>query len=158
MLIVQKMVQINKKIFLSSILVVVLCAFTLFLRAQPPMKFDPKRFEADLEQFIVKKAGLTPAESAKFFPVYREMRKKQFAYFRGRRFHHIDMSDNNAAAKAIREHDANEVQMKKIQQVYHVKFMKILPAGKVMKIIRAEDDFHRQMFRKAAFGCPYKKE
>ena len=38
--------------------------------------------------------------------------------------------------------------MKKLQQTYHNKFMKILPAGKVMEIIKAEDQFHRNAFRR----------
>ena len=33
-------------------------------------KFSPEKFKADMEQFIVKEACLTPEESAKFFPVY----------------------------------------------------------------------------------------
>ena len=39
-------------------------------------KFSPEKFKADMEQFIVKEACLTPEESAKFFPVYDEMQKK----------------------------------------------------------------------------------
>ena len=33
--------------------------------------FNPKRFQAELEQFITTNACLTPREAAKFFPVYR---------------------------------------------------------------------------------------
>ena len=44
-------------------------------------KFSPEKFKADMEQFIVKEACLTPEESAKFFPVYDEMQKKQRAVF-----------------------------------------------------------------------------
>ena len=43
----------------------------------PQMRFDPQRFQADLEQFITREAGLTPMEAAAFFPVYREMLNKQ---------------------------------------------------------------------------------
>ena len=40
--------------------------------------------------------------------------------------------------------------MKKLQQDYHNKFMKVLPASKVFRIIQAEENFHRQMFKRAA--------
>ena len=49
------------------------------LSAQPKKRpaFDPKKFQAELEQYITTQACLTPEESAKFFPVYRQMMKKQ---------------------------------------------------------------------------------
>ena len=43
-------------------------------KQRPP--FDPKRFEADLEQYITTHAALTPREAARFFPVYRQMMRK----------------------------------------------------------------------------------
>ena len=44
-------------------------------QAQKPKNFDPERFQRELEQFIATQACLSPAESAEFFPVYREMRR-----------------------------------------------------------------------------------
>ena len=49
--------------------------------AQGPRPFDPAKFQADLEQFITMEAALTPQEAADFFPLYREMRKKQMVFF-----------------------------------------------------------------------------
>jgi predicted DNA-binding protein (MmcQ/YjbR family) len=43
---------------------------------RPP--FDPKRFEAELEQYITTHASLTPQEASKFFPVYRQMMNKMY--------------------------------------------------------------------------------
>ena len=54
------------------------------VNAQPPKKrppFNPAKFEADLEKYIATHACLLPSESAKFFPVYREMMKKQRMMF-----------------------------------------------------------------------------
>lgn len=111
--------------------------------------FDPKRFEAELEQYIVTKAGLTPKESAKFFPLYRKMGKKMRMLFdEMRRYHHVNPKDNDACAEAIRRQDEIDIELKQLQQEYHAKFMIILPASKVLSIIKAEGDFHRQAFRK----------
>ena len=86
-----------KRIIFLFILTIVMAA----AQAQPPMPegpdmpnrhmrhgqrhhrppFDPAKFEKELEQFIVTEAALTPSESAKFFPVFREMRKKLMSYF-----------------------------------------------------------------------------
>lgn len=134
------------RLFLLSFLI----TLTTFAFAQGPQKFDPKRFEAQLEQYITTKAGLTPGEAAKFFPLYREMRKKQFAYFEYRPNKQVAPGDDEAAAKMIRKRDENEVQMKLIQQEYHNKFMQIMPASKVFCVIKAESDFHRRMFKRAA--------
>lgn len=78
-------------------------------QAQKPKNFDPERFQRELEQFIATQACLSPAESAEFFPVYREMRNKQWAYFANeRRLRHIDTSDDKACAEAIRKRDAGD--------------------------------------------------
>lgn len=116
-------------------------------KKRPP--FDPARFEADLEQFITTHACLTPREAAKFFPVYRQMMKKQRMLFdEMRRFRHVNPKDNEACADAIRRQDELDIQIKQLQQEYHGRFMMILPANKVLGIIQAEEKFHRQMFKK----------
>ena len=119
--------------------------------AQPKRPhFNPERFEKDLEQFVTSKACLLPNEAAKFFPLYRGMRKKQLVIFQEmKRQHYVDFYDDKACAEAIRNADARDLELKKIQKEYHEKFMKILPASKVFAIIRAEEQFHRQMLKKA---------
>jgi len=112
--------------------------------------FNPAKFEAELEQFIATEATLTPQESSRFFPLYREMRKKQIAIMSaGWKNKNIDTSNDKACAEAIRQHDNRDVEMKELQRTYHNKFLQILPAGKVFRIIRAEDKFHRQAFKRA---------
>lgn len=133
------------------VLLVLLCSVVAM--AQEPKKFDPVQFEADLEQFVATEARLTPTESATFFPLYREMRKKQMAYFGyHRRWHIVDESDDKACAEAIRRLDSNDLEIKRLQQLYHEKFLHILPASKVFRIIKAEEKFHRQQFKRAHFN------
>lgn len=138
----------------SKVFIVVMMTLMSFLPIQAqnqPQKFDPARFEAELEQFITTAAGLTPNEASAFFPLYREMQKKQRSiYDQLRRHKHVDFNDDAACEKSIRESDRLEVQMKELQQTYHNKFMKVLPAKKVFFIMRAEENFHRQAFKRAA--------
>jgi hypothetical protein len=135
----------------KHIFVLFLMLFSMVVKAEDPgLKFDPQRFQIALEQFIVKEAGLSPQESAHFFPLYREMQNKQrslFVQMRGLR--HVDTRDDKASMEAIRKLDELELQMKKVQQSYHSRFMKVIPAGKVFQVIRAEEKFHRQAFRRA---------
>ena len=133
------------KRFVIIIFATLLCATGM--TAQKQHHFNPAQFQADLEQFITSEAGLTPKESAAFFPVYREMREKQLAFFgQDRRLRHVDANDDKACAEAIALRDDNDIKMKQLQKIYHQRFMKILPASKVFRIIRAEDKFHRQLF------------
>lgn len=114
-------------------------------------KFDPAKFDAEMEQFITTEAALTPQEAASFFPLFREMLKKQRMYFgQMRRFYHIDTNDEKACREAVLEHDRLDMEMKQLQQDYHQKFMRVLPPSKVYKVLRAENKFHRQMFKRAA--------
>lgn len=112
-------------------------------------RFSPEKFDAELQQFIVQEAHLTPQESAKFFPVYKEMQHKQRAiYDRMRKKGWIKPQDEEACRRAIRDRDEADVELKRIQQTYHNKFLDILPSSKVYDIIEAEDRFHRRMLKR----------
>ena len=112
--------------------------------------FDPKKFQAELEQYITTHASLTPQEASKFFPVYRQMMKKMRSCFDEMRRHHfVNPADEKGCAEAIRRQDELDIEMKLVQQEYHNRFMYILPASKVLKVIKAEEKFHRQAFQRA---------
>lgn len=133
------------------LVVILLMVGVLQIQAQGPRKFDPKRFEAEMQQFITVEAGLTPMEAAKFFPLFREMQSKQRLLFeKMNQYRHIDTSDDKASLQAIKKMDEIDIQMKKLQQQYHLKFCKILPPGKVLEIIKADEKFHRQVFKRMA--------
>ena len=131
-------------------MILMLCTFGVANgqhKKRPP--FDPAKFEADLEQFITVNACLSPSQAASFFPVYRQMMKKQRALFdEMRRLRMINPKDNEACEEAIRKQDELDIQIKQLQQEYHGRFLMMLPANKVLSIIKAEEKFHRQIFRK----------
>lgn len=111
-------------------------------------KFSPERFQAELEQFITKEACLTPQEAARFFPVYKEMQAKQRVIFeRQRQTGTVKPTDEKGCEKAIRQRDEADLELKRIQQTYHNKFLSLLSASKLYDVLKAEDRFHRQMLR-----------
>ncbi len=134
----------------SVLMILMLCTFVVANgqhRKRPP--FNPAKFEADLEQFITVNACLSPSQAASFFPVYRQMMKKQRALFEEmRRLRMINPKDNEACEEAIRKQDELDIQIKQLQQEYHGRFLMMLPANKVLSIIKAEEKFHRQIFKK----------
>ena len=131
-------------------MILMLCTFGVANgqhKKRPP--FNPAKFEADLEQFITVNACLSPSQAASFFPVYRQMMKKQRALFdEMRRLRMINPKDNEACEEAIRKQDELDIQIKQLQQEYHGRFLMMLPANKVLSIIKAEEKFHRQIFKK----------
>lgn len=139
-------------LMIVSVLVMTMMGLTCYAgNSQTPCSsFDPKRFEAELEQYITIHASLTPQEASKFFPVYRQMMKKMRSCFdEMRRYHFVNPADERGCAEAIRRQDELDIEMKQLQQEYHNRFMYILPASKVLKIIKAEEKFHRQAFKRA---------
>lgn len=130
--------------------ILVFGAFALGISAQEhhQEKFSPEKFDAELQDYIIKEACLTPQDIADFFPVYKEMQKKQRTLFdRQRNMRKDTPQDEKTCLEAIRQHDEIDVELKKIQQTYHNRFLEILPASKVYKILKAEDRFHRKMLR-----------
>ena len=139
--------MIKKNIILLTVL---LLSISINISAQnrDNRGFNPERYQADMERYIVKKANLSSSESEAFLPIYREMKKKQRAVFENnnRKF---NRNSDAECKKYIQQRDANEIQLKKLQQQYHNKFLKILPASKVYQLLREEENFHRNSFNKA---------
>ena len=137
-----------KRILISCCLAV-LMFLVVDAQEQPQQKkFSPEKFQAELEQFITKEACLTPQEATKFFPVYREMQKKQRCIFNQMRaLGKIKPAEEQECRKAIQKRDELELELKSIQQTYHNKFFGLLSAPKVFDVIKAEDRFHRKTFR-----------
>lgn len=118
------------------------------VQAQDAKKFDPEKFDTEQQQFIIREAGLSEQESAKFFPLFREMKHKQRAlYDSQRRLGFKKPADDKACEQAIRQHDKIDVELKQIQQTYHAKFLTVMPASKLYDVLRAEERFYRQQLR-----------
>ena len=120
---------------------------------QQQQRFSPEKYQADLEQYITKEACLTPQEAAAFFPMFREMQKKQRAlYNKMREDVRIKPTDEAACKKMIQKRDQVELELKSIQQTYHNKFFSVISASKVFDVIKAEDQYHRGLLRNMGRG------
>jgi len=117
-------------------------------QGRPPAheKFSPEKFKQELKEYITKTARLTPQEAAKFFPLYEELQNKKRALFQKNKIKHRPKDEQSCKA-AIRERDENEVKAKKLEQQYHEKFMRVISAQKLFEVIRAENEFHKGMFK-----------
>lgn len=116
-------------------------------------RFSKEEFVRQLEQYVAKEAQLTSKEQAEFFPLFREMHLKMRKVFDAmQKINRTCPSNDKACANAIRQKDKMDIELKRIQQQYHNKFLNVLPACKVMKAINAEDKFHRNMLKRWSKG------
>ena len=112
-------------------------------------RFSKEEFVRQLEQYVAHEAQLTSKEQAEFFPIFREMHLKMRKVFDAmKKIDSTCSSNDKACANAIRQKDKMDIELKRIQQQYHNKFLDILPACKVMKAIKAEDKFHRNILKR----------
>lgn len=140
----------------KSLLILCLVTFSLSIAAQEQgrknkgqRQFDPQKFEQQLEQYVVKKSELTQEESDAFLPIFREMRQKEVAVMKeARKALRGKPTSEEECKAAIKSHDNSEVQLKKIQQSYHQRMIKVISAKKTLKACLAIDEFHREAFRK----------
>ena len=116
--------------------------------------FSPEKFDAELKKFITKEAGLTQKEADKFFPLYKEMQQKQRVLFGKQQQLERQKrpTDEKGCENAIKQHDELDLELRRIQQLYHNKMLKIIPASKLYEIMKAENRFHRQQFRNWSYG------
>lgn len=144
-----------KKILVSMMLLL----SGVMTQAQETRKFSPEKFQAEMEQFITKEAGLTAEEAAKFFPLFREMQQKQRAIFeKVRKEGFTKPVDDATCRKLVERRDACELEQKKIQQLYHQKFFSVISPSKVFDVLIAEERFHRRAFRNWGQGNRQNRE
>ncbi len=138
-----------------SILIFTCCATSILL-AQPKKRMSPEEFAKRQQTFITEHAKLSPGEAEAFFPLYFE-------------FQHNKWKINREARKKIKKKrgaelteeqwkelvnelaDA-EIEIAKLEKTYIEKYLKILPARKILDIQRAEDAFQRELIKNMARG------
>lgn len=137
-----------KKIFLCLLLT----ATTMGLWAQPQQgqpRFDPQKFQEMVEASLTQAAGLTTDEAKAFFPLYNEMRAKQREM--GKQIYELKKNakgDAKAYAETIQKINQLKVDMAVVEQNFYKRVVKDVPAEKVFKVMKAEDDFHRRMVQR----------
>lgn len=137
----------------TVIILILQLLMAVSVSAQGPQKFSPEKFDADMEKFVMEQAKLTQQEAEKFFPLFREMHQKQRAvYHKIRQATKQQPADDKACEATLKECDKLNVELRQIEQKYHQKMMKAIPAKKVYDAIMAENQFHRRMMR--GWGAP----
>ena len=132
----------------KGIIIIVCLMMAISLSAQEQKKFSPEKFDADMEEYIIRKANLDQQEVAKLFPIFKEMHKKQRSiYSRMRAIGNQKPADEAGCANAIKERDKCNLELKQLEQTYHQKMLQVISASKLYDVIKAETRFYRKMMK-----------
>ena len=114
-------------------------------------RFSPQEFMQKREEFIIKKAGLSPGEAASFFPLYRQLEKEKMKIDRkiGGFIHKSreQGTDEKEAQRIISEIDKLQLQKVKLENSYHQKYRKVISAQKILRVFRADWLFSRHVLK-----------
>ena len=144
------------KILKSVVVLVLFVGFAFSVNAQDSeLKLNREQeIKSQKIAFFSDKIGLTPEEAQIFWPIYNDYwakknkiistRKEEMTYF-------ANQSDNMSNDEMIRYADKYigfEMNLAELLDEYHVKFKKILPIDKVMKIYLADYEFKTYLLKK----------
>jgi Spy/CpxP family protein refolding chaperone len=114
---------------------------------------DFEKYKAMKISFMTEQLELTPQEAQQFWPIYNEFEKKRFEFHQGRRSleERVRKNYNTYSEDEFRKISYEMVdQFRKeydLMKEYNEKFLKVLPAKKVVMIGPIEDDFRIKMIR-----------
>lgn len=144
---------------ITILFVIMLCAITGSHAQHKQMEqksrrrhFSPEEFQARQREYITDKAELTAEEAEAFFPIFFELQKKKFSLEREARKginmkRGEKMSEEQCRQFVDRMGDV-KIEVAKLEKEYCTKYLKVLPACKLMRIQHAEISFQRDLMKR----------
>lgn len=127
---------------------ILFCFIAVTVMASDRPKFNKEAYEKEQHQFVIREAKLTKEEAKAFFSIYDEMRAKERQLFRQMHKHKkYRPATEEECRKAIIEGDKLDIARKQLQQKYHLRMLKVLPASKVMEALQQSEKFDQMKFR-----------
>jgi len=113
-----------------------------------------EKYQAQKVAYITDALDLTPEESAAFWPLYNEHDKQMGVLKDEMRDYRTDLLKNDEdlteeqAKNAISFIQKHMDDMHHLEMKYQNKYLEVLPAKKVLLLMKAEKDFRRELLRK----------
>ena len=143
----------KKTLFTFAIILLTATASMAQEHNQPKNKrpFSPEEFQAKQKAFITEKAALTPEEADAFFPLFFELQKKKFEIEHNvrkdaRKPHGEKMSEEECREFVYKMADTR-IEISKLEREYTDKYLKVLSACKLQKVLHAEGAFQRHLMK-----------
>jgi hypothetical protein len=117
-----------------------------------------EKMKAEKVAFLTTQLALTSAEAEKFWPVYNEMEKQRWDAQKARRELENKVSEaeeslsENEVVKLTRDFAGSMAKEGALMSGYNEKLLKVIPAKKVLKLYKAENEFRMNMIRKYRDG------
>lgn len=140
-----------KKLSIAIIIALIVPVIGFAEEPQDRRKFSPQEFVQKREEFIASNAGLTATEASAIFPLMRKMEKERMEIDRkiGKLMHRGSqpgISDKEAQS-ILEQIDKLKLEKTKLENSYHQKYRKAIPASKVLRVYQADWKFSRQVLR-----------
>ncbi len=125
-------------------------------------QFSHEEFQAKQKAYITEKAGLTTEEAEAFFPLFFELQKKKHGIEHATRKdikkpRGEKMTEEQCREFAYKMADA-KIEIAKLEREYTDKYLQVLSACKLQKVLRAENSFQRDLMKKMMQHRMEKKE
>lgn len=104
--------------------------------------------------FLTSKLSLTPEEASKFWPLYnefstkqKEIRRRGIGKYRDRRPSDYSNLTEKEANQQLAQIEENEEEAYQLRRRYNAALRNVLPAVKILKLRKAEEDFNRKLLK-----------
>ncbi|MES2239983.1 MAG: sensor of ECF-type sigma factor [Bacteroidota bacterium] len=132
-----------------------LLLFTCSFYAQENMNDKKEQIKSLKVAFLTTELDLSPQESEKFWPLYNAYDNKQFelrhlkmkAYKGKMSDDALSKMSEKEAAVLISQMDATEEELFMLRKKFSKSLQTILPASKILKLKKSEDDFNRKLLQ-----------
>ena len=118
--------------------------------------FSPEEFQKHQREYITSKAGLTQEEADAFFPLFFELQNKKFALEHEARKsikkeRGVKMNEEQCREFVNKKSDA-KIDIAKLEKEYTAKYLKVIPACKLLGVQHAEITFQRDLMKRMMRG------
>lgn len=136
------------RIQLLTLLLLFACSLTA---AAQKKKYSEEEFRAKKQAYITEKAGLTPEEADKFFPIYFELQNKKKEIYNslwcGARRGVKPETHEGEYEKIIDEFFDEQQRVTEVEKEYIQQYRKVISNKKIYMIYWAEIKFNRNMMK-----------
>ncbi|WP_291146700.1 sensor of ECF-type sigma factor [Flavobacterium sp. UBA7680] len=141
---------------IKNILALLLFLVTFSFYAQND-KTDEKRekIKAFKVSFLTTELELTPTEAEKFWPIYNAYDDKQFELRHDKMKTYLNKLDDDninsisekEATTLLSQIECTDKELYLLREKFMTNLKKILPAKKILKLKKSEDDFNRKLLK-----------
>ena len=115
-------------------------------------RFKPEEMQKKAEAFIIREAGLTPKEVETFFPLLNDMKRRQRDLHKkiGRALRRVEKEklSEKDCEKILKEVVRLQRQAAELETKAYADWQRVLPAEKLLKVMKADREFGRKFFMK----------